>query len=56
MKKQRLSHRMGIDPEHQWNAQYQILPGKEKAVAELKKLAANADNVYSATDLDREER
>lgn len=46
--------RMGIDPEHAWDAQYQILPGKEKVVAELKKLAAKADHIYLATDLDRE--
>ena len=32
-----------------------ILPGKEKVVAELKK-AAQADNIYLATDLDREGR
>ena len=30
------------------------LPGKEKVVSELKKLAKNADKVYLATDLDRE--
>ena len=52
--KQQLVARMGIDPEHDWKANYQILPGKEKVVAELKKLAKNADNIYLATDLDRE--
>jgi len=46
--------RMGIDPDHGWKAKYQILPGKEKVVAELKKLAKNADTIYLATDLDRE--
>jgi len=30
------------------------LPGKEKVVNELKKLAANSDAIYLATDLDRE--
>ena len=45
---------MGIDPEHGWKAQYEILPGKEKVVAELRKLAETADHVYLATDLDRE--
>lgn len=49
-----LIKRMGIDPEHDWKADYQILPGKEKVVAELRKLAANADTIYLATDLDRE--
>jgi DNA topoisomerase-1 len=52
--KQQLIRRMGVDPEHGWRAQYQILPGKEKVVAELKKLATNADHIYLATDLDRE--
>ena len=52
--KQQLIRRMGVDPEHGWRAQYQILPGKEKVVAELKKLATNADRIYLATDLDRE--
>lgn len=49
-----LIRRMGIDPEHGWEAQYEILPGKEKVVAELKKHAEKADAVYLATDLDRE--
>ncbi len=45
---------MGVDPYHGWEADYQILPGKEKVVAELKALAENADHIYLATDLDRE--
>ncbi len=52
--KQQLVTRMGIDPEKGWKANYQILPGKEKVVNELKKLAKNAENIYLATDLDRE--
>ena len=52
--KQQLVKRMGIDPEQDWAANYQILPGKEKVVSELKKLAKNADHIYLATDLDRE--
>ena len=46
--------RMGIDPEQDWEANYQILPGKEKVVNELKRLAKDADTIYLATDLDRE--
>lgn len=46
--------RMGLDPEHNWQADYEIMPGKEKVVKELKSLAAKADNIYLATDLDRE--
>ncbi len=52
--KEQLVTRMGIDPEHGWKAQYEILPGKEKVVAELRKLAEEADFIYLATDLDRE--
>ena len=52
--KQQLIRRMGIDPDHRWTARYEILPGKEKVVAELKKLASQADHIYLATDLDRE--
>ncbi len=52
--KEQLINRMGIDPENNWEAHYEILPGKEKVVAELKKLAATADTIYLATDLDRE--
>ena len=52
--KEQLVRRMGIDPEHGWQANYEILPGKEKVVSELRQLAENADTVYLATDLDRE--
>ncbi len=46
--------RMGIDPDNGWKAHYEILPGKEKVVDELRKLAKEADTIYLATDLDRE--
>lgn len=49
-----LVNRMGIDPYHGWQANYEILPGKEKVVSELKSLADKADHIYLATDLDRE--
>ncbi|RMF17787.1 MAG: type I DNA topoisomerase [Gammaproteobacteria bacterium] len=49
-----LIQRMGVDPEHGWKAHYTILPGKEKVVEELRRLARNADAIYLATDLDRE--
>ncbi len=52
--KKQLVARMGVDPEHDWHANYQVLPGKEKVVAELKKLAKDADQIFLATDLDRE--
>jgi len=46
--------RMGIDPENDWKARYEILPGKEKVIEELRRLAKDADTIYLATDLDRE--
>jgi len=52
--REQLVRRMGIDPEHGWSAHYEILPGKEKVVSELRQLAEDADTVYLATDLDRE--
>lgn len=52
--REQLVSRMGVDPENGWRARYEILPGKEKVVAELKKLAKTADTIYLATDLDRE--
>lgn len=52
--KSQLINRMGIDPENNWEAHYEILPGKEKVVDELRKLAEKADTIYLATDLDRE--
>lgn len=52
--REQLIRRMGIDPDAGWKANYQILPGKEKVVSELQKLAATADTIYLATDLDRE--
>ena len=52
--KEQLIARMGVDPDHNWAARYEILPGKEKVVSELQKLAKSADQIFLATDLDRE--
>lgn len=52
--REQLIERMGINPDKGWEARYQILPGKEKVVDELRRLAENADTIYLATDLDRE--
>ncbi|MEN5244187.1 type I DNA topoisomerase [Pseudomonas atacamensis] len=52
--RKQLVSRMGVDPEHGWKAQYEILPGKEKVIEELRRLAKDADTIYLATDLDRE--
>ena len=45
---------MGVDPQKDWKAHYEVMNGKEKVVNELKKLAKDADTIYLATDLDRE--
>ena len=52
--KEQLINRMGINPDKNWEAHYEILPSKEKVVNELKTLADDADLIYLATDLDRE--
>ncbi|WP_230657967.1 type I DNA topoisomerase [Psychrobacter sp. I-STPA10] len=51
---QALVRRMGVDPEHDWAAVYEVLPNKTKVIKELKSLAKDADKIYLATDLDRE--
>ena len=51
---QALVRRMGVDPEHDWQANYEILPNKVKVIKELKSLAKDASEIYLATDLDRE--
>ena len=52
--RQQLVRRMGVSPEDGWKAHYEVLPGKEKVVEELSRLADSAEAVYLATDLDRE--
>ena len=52
--KTQLIKSMGINPDDDWAAEYATLPGKEKVVSELKKLAKKADTIYLATDMDRE--
>ncbi len=49
-----LVRRMGVDPDHGWKACYEVLPGKEKVLRELKEYARDAPAIYLATDLDRE--
>ena len=52
--RKQLVNRMGVDPHNAWNARYEILPAKQNVVTELQKLAKDADEIYLATDLDRE--
>lgn len=45
---------LGVDVENDFETEYIVIPGKEKVVAKLKKLAKDADAVYLAPDPDRE--
>ncbi len=45
---------LGVDTENDFETDYVVIPGKEKVVAKLKKLAAAADQIYLAPDPDRE--
>ena len=45
---------LGIDVEHGYNPQYINIKGKEKLIKELKSEAKKADQVFLATDPDRE--
>ena len=45
---------LGVDITNGFETDYIIIPGKEKVVAKLKKLAAAADAIYLAPDPDRE--
>ncbi len=52
--KRQLVQRLGVDPENGWRAHYEILPGKEQIVEDLKKVAAKSPTIYLASDRDRE--
>ena len=45
---------LGVDVENDFKPTYEISPDKKSVVSELKKLVKNADQVYLATDPDRE--
>ena len=45
---------LGVDVENDFATEYEIIPGKEKVVAHLKKLARSANAIYLAPDPDRE--
>ena len=44
----------GVDIDNEFETEYIVIPGKEKVLAKLKKLALSADNIYLAPDPDRE--
>src|SRR6184192_1329408 len=45
---------LGVDVNNDFETDYIVIPGKEKVVARLKKLAEGADTIYLAPDPDRE--
>jgi len=45
---------LGVDTTNGFETDYVVIPGKEKVVAKLKKLAASADFIFLAPDPDRE--
>src|SRR5207248_2364417 len=45
---------LGVDIDNDFDTEYIVIPGKEKVVAKLKKLAVGMDTIYLAPDPDRE--
>jgi len=45
---------LGVDVENDFASEYVVIPGKEKVLAKLKKIAAGVDHIYLAPDPDRE--
>jgi len=45
---------LGVDVDNDFETEYIVIPGKEKVVAKLKKLALGVDTIYLAPDPDRE--
>ncbi len=45
---------LGVDVDNNFDTEYIVIPGKEKVLAKLKKLALGMDHIYLAPDPDRE--
>jgi DNA topoisomerase-1 len=45
---------LGVDVENDFSTEYEVIPGKEKVVANLKRLARASNAIYLAPDPDRE--
>ena len=45
---------LGVDIDNEFDTEYIVIPGKEKVLVKLKKLADSADSIYLAPDPDRE--
>lgn len=48
------SSRLSVDLNNSFTPRYEVIKGKEKLVEELQKLSSKSENVYLATDPDRE--
>ncbi|HLW71421.1 MAG TPA: type I DNA topoisomerase [Candidatus Binataceae bacterium] len=46
--------RLGVDLKHNFAPEYQVIPAKAKVIEGIKEAAQNKDNIYLATDPDRE--
>ncbi|HUO05776.1 MAG TPA: type I DNA topoisomerase [Candidatus Binataceae bacterium] len=45
---------LGVDVEHDFAPEYHVIPGKAKIIEEIKSAAKGKENIYLATDPDRE--
>jgi len=45
---------LGVDIEHDFKPEYHVIPGKAKVIEEIKKLAKGKNQIFLATDPDRE--
>ncbi len=45
---------LGVDIDNDFDTEYMVIPGKEKVLVKLKKLAQSAESIYLAPDPDRE--
>ena len=48
------SQGLNVDVDQDFKATYKVLPGREKIVRDLRKLARKSDTIYLAADPDRE--
>src|SRR5687768_11166302 len=46
--------KLGVDPEHDFEPSYTVIPERKTVIADLKKAAKDSRNIYLASDPDRE--
>jgi DNA topoisomerase I len=46
--------KLGVDVEHEFTPEYHVIPGKAKIIEEIKEAAKGKENIFLATDPDRE--